>query len=112
MFGIGMPEMVLILAIALIVLGPKKLPDLAKSLGRALREFKKATNELKDSVGIGNELTDVKEAFDEMNHDVRQAVDVNIDLDDNTMKTSESSNDKENKQKPEQTEEKGSLKDE
>ncbi len=57
-------------------------------------------------------MTDVKEAFDEMNHDVRQAVDVNIDFDDNTKKTSESSNDKENKQKPEQTEEKGSLKDE
>jgi sec-independent protein translocase protein TatB len=43
MFGIGMPEMFLILAIALIVIGPKKLPDLAKSLGRAFGEFKKAT---------------------------------------------------------------------
>ena len=41
MFGIGMPEMILILAVALIVIGPKKLPDLAKSLGRALGEFKK-----------------------------------------------------------------------
>jgi TatA/E family protein of Tat protein translocase len=49
MFGIGMPEMFLILAIALIVIGPKKLPDLAKSLGRAFAEFKRATSELKDS---------------------------------------------------------------
>ena len=48
MFGIGMPEMILILANALIVIGPKKLPDLAKSLGRAMNEFKKATREIKD----------------------------------------------------------------
>ena len=47
MFGIGMPELILILAIALIVIGPKKLPDLAKSLGRAMREFKRATSEFK-----------------------------------------------------------------
>ncbi|MBC8198509.1 MAG: twin-arginine translocase TatA/TatE family subunit [Desulfobacterales bacterium] len=94
MFGIGMPEMILIAAIALIVLGPKKLPDLAKSLGRALREFKKATTELKESIDVDNELTDVKKAFDEMNDDIREAVDVNIDFDNKTQKVSASSNDK------------------
>ena len=66
MFGIGMPEMILILAIALIVIGPKKLPDLAKSLGRAMREFKKATNELKESMEIDTEIKDVKQAFDRL----------------------------------------------
>ena len=60
MFGIGMPEMLLLLAIALVVIGPKKLPDLAKSLGRAMREFKKATNELKETMQIDSELSDVK----------------------------------------------------
>ncbi|MFZ0133356.1 MAG: twin-arginine translocase TatA/TatE family subunit [Desulfobacterales bacterium] len=63
MFGIGMPEMLLILAIALIVIGPKKLPDLAKSMGRALREFKKATSELKESIELDSELKEVKKSF-------------------------------------------------
>ena len=76
MFGIGMPEMLLILAIALIVIGPKKLPDLAKSLGRAMREFKKATSEFKDTMQIDNELSEVKKAFDDINEDVQQAVDL------------------------------------
>ena len=76
MFGIGMPEMILILAIALIVIGPKKLPDLAKSLGRAMREFKKATSEFKETMQIDNELTEVKKAFDDINDDVKQAVDL------------------------------------
>jgi len=48
MFGIGMPELLLILGLALIVLGPKKLPELAKALGKGLSEFRRATDELKD----------------------------------------------------------------
>ncbi len=48
MFGIGMPELLLILAVALIVLGPKKLPELARALGKGLAEFRRATEELKD----------------------------------------------------------------
>ena len=79
MFGSGMPEMLLILAIALIVIGPKKLPDLAKSLGRAMREFKKATNEFKDTLQIDNDLTDVKKAFDDLNEDVKGAVDLSLE---------------------------------
>jgi TatA/E family protein of Tat protein translocase len=71
MFGIGMPELILILAIALIVIGPKKLPDLAKSLGRAMREFKKATSELKDSMELDQEIQDVKTAFDDVSGDVK-----------------------------------------
>jgi sec-independent protein translocase protein TatA len=43
MFDIGFPEMLVILAIALIVFGPQKLPELGKALGKALREFKKTT---------------------------------------------------------------------
>jgi sec-independent protein translocase protein TatB len=80
MFGIGMPEMILILAIALIVIGPRKLPELAKSLGRALGEFKKATSELKESMEIDSELGDVKKAFDGINHDIKETIDVTPSL--------------------------------
>ncbi len=48
MFGIGMPELLLILALALIVLGPKKLPELARALGKGIAELRRATEEIKD----------------------------------------------------------------
>ena len=45
MFGIGTTELILILVVALLVLGPKKLPEIARSLGRGMAEFRKASNE-------------------------------------------------------------------
>jgi sec-independent protein translocase protein TatA len=50
MFGIGMPQLIIILAIALIVIGPQKLPELARSLGRGLAEFKRASNNFRRSI--------------------------------------------------------------
>ena len=74
MFGIGMPELILIAVVALIVLGPKKLPDLAKSLGRAVREFRKATSELKETLQVDEEFSEVKKAFNDFHSDVNKTI--------------------------------------
>ncbi len=47
-FGIGLPEMILILVVALLVFGPKKLPEIGKSLGKALRSFQDASRDFQD----------------------------------------------------------------
>jgi Tat protein translocase TatB subunit len=93
MFGIGMPEMLLILAIALIVIGPKKLPDLAKSLGRAFAEFKRATSELKESFEIDPELKDIKKTFNEMSSELKEAIVVDVDTKPEDQNLSDNSKD-------------------
>lgn len=51
MFGpIGMPELIVIMVIALIIFGPRKLPELGRSLGKSLGEFKRASNELRNTL--------------------------------------------------------------
>jgi TatA/E family protein of Tat protein translocase len=64
MFNIGLPELLIIVAIALIVFGPNKLPELARAFGRAMREFKKATEEVKESFEAETkDLDDIKETL-------------------------------------------------
>ena len=50
MFGLGIPELIVIFIIALVVFGPKKLPDLGKALGKGIAEFKRASQEIKDTI--------------------------------------------------------------
>jgi len=62
MFGsIGMPELVIILVIALIVFGPRKLPELGRSLGKSIGEFKRASNELRNTLDEEIRAEEVKE---------------------------------------------------
>jgi TatA/E family protein of Tat protein translocase len=49
MFGLGIQELILILVVALVFIGPKKLPNLARSLGKAMREFRSATDDIKQN---------------------------------------------------------------
>ena len=49
MFGLGVPELVLILIIGLVVFGPGRLPDIGKALGKSIKEFKSANNEPQDT---------------------------------------------------------------
>jgi sec-independent protein translocase protein TatA len=51
MFGIGIPELLVIMVVALIVLGPQRLPEVAKALGKALAEFRRATGDLSEELG-------------------------------------------------------------
>ena len=63
MFGsIGMPELIIILVIALIIFGPRKLPELGKSLGRSLNEFKKASTDLQNTLEQEIKIEEQKEA--------------------------------------------------
>jgi len=48
--SVGLPELIIIFTIALIIFGPRKLPELGKSLGKSLAEFKRASNELKNTL--------------------------------------------------------------
>ncbi len=62
MFGsIGMPELIIILVIALIIFGPRKLPELGRSLGRSLGEFKKASTDLQNTLEQEIKIEEQKE---------------------------------------------------
>jgi sec-independent protein translocase protein TatB len=75
MFGIGLPELIVIMVIALIVIGPSKLPDLAKALGKGLAEFRKASQELKDSLNLNEDIRAIKKETSETINDFKASLD-------------------------------------
>jgi TatA/E family protein of Tat protein translocase len=68
MFGIGMPELLVILGLALIILGPKKIPEIARGLGKAMREFRRATNDMREQ--FEEETKELKDVTETLNEEV------------------------------------------
>jgi len=84
MFGIGFPEMILILALALIVVGPDKLPDLARSIAKTIMDLKKTAEGLKDTIDIeGNPLSEIKPELEDAAKNFKETI---LDAETNTWK--------------------------
>ena len=88
--NIGATELILILGVALIVFGPGKLPELGNALGKTIREFKgainnidedikKEVNDIKNEVNEVKEMVDVRSAIQDIQNDVKNAVKVDLD---------------------------------
>lgn len=67
MGSIGMPELIVILLVILLLFGSKRLPELARGLGKGIREFKKATSELKDELDLSDLDKDIKNDINKIN---------------------------------------------
>jgi sec-independent protein translocase protein TatB len=79
MFGIGLPELFLIGLVALVVVGPKNLPQTLRAIGRAVREFQRASRELRQEAGFDEVVDEVtrplREGLSGIEEDVRSTVD-------------------------------------
>ena len=72
MFGnIGFPELLIILTIALLVFGPRKLPEVGKSLGKALREFRRTSDEIKEKIEEEIHAEEFKGIKNEIDQDIK-----------------------------------------
>jgi Tat protein translocase TatB subunit len=97
MFGIGFQEMIVILVLALILIGPKKLPEVAKSIGKAVAELRKAMDDFKGSIDeeifreekkvFTDEYKDMEKAYSDLNiADLKETVDLKEKTEDETEK--------------------------
>lgn len=113
MFGLGAGEILIILAFALIFIGPKKLPELARNLGKSIREFQKAKDELLTQVNhetnSSDEGHDHHEGHQEDHHEALTGVnidDAEVDAEVKKMEEALSQNNEETNSKPEEADKK------
>lgn len=86
MFGIGFPELILILALALIVVGPDKLPEIARSIAKTLVDLKKSAEDLKDSFNEeDNPISEIKPQLEDAAKNFKETI---LDDETNTWKNS------------------------
>ena len=88
MFGIGMTELIVIMVIALVVIGPSKLPELAKALGKGLAEFRKASQEIKDSFNLDEEIKTIKNDTIDTFNDFKESLNDEEEESDEGLETS------------------------
>ncbi len=95
MFGIGFPELILILALALIVVGPDKLPEMARSVAKTLLDLKKTAEGLKDSIEIeDNPLSEIKPELEDAARNFKKTI---LDAETQTWKEDTASSPEEEK---------------
>jgi len=74
MFGIGTTELIIIMFIILLIFGAKKLPELAQGLGKGIREFKKASNDIQEELSINTPDEPIRSNKDEKKNEKKDAV--------------------------------------
>jgi len=93
--SIGFPEVILIFVVVLLLFGPKKLPDFAKTFGKAIREFRKTVNEAKSTIEEEIEKADIHVAEDlkqidsdikNLNQEIKNIASLDIDIEDDSKK--------------------------
>jgi len=89
MLNIGPPELVLIFVIALVIVGPQRLPELARTVGKGLREFRKMQDEVKDLVntGMGDEFKETAAELKRTASDLKSATDVRSAFREDSVRT-------------------------